>query len=354
MEIGISAGEASGAFLADELLPILQEVFPDAKYVGTGFNPREKDQLFEDWKQIAVNGFLPVLRVLPRLYQLKFKWQHWLKKPGSKYLILIDYPGFNLKLARWAQKHQIKVIYLAPPQVWIWKSHRIQLLKEIQCLCLFEHEHQYLQQRGIQSIEVGHPFFANKNASQTNLQDANQVILMPGSRWSRLRQQLPAMLQLWNNPANPHLELLEPRVLVPDSTSQKHICWIEHKFQIKVMLESQIDLSKVAYAWTIPGTVTLKYALRGLPMVVMSKLSPWSRIVAQRLLKSGFSFGLHSQLAGQKISDEWVIKKNMPPTIYLDHDQRMDQRQKCKQLNEKILLRPNFKETVARFLETLS
>lgn len=274
---------------------------------GTGIPDLYAADRFDEIDKIAVNGFLPVLAKIPRLLKLRAKWRTWLAEPGPKILVLIDYPGFNLKLLRDAQKHGVKVVYVAPPQVWIWKPQRIKKLQKVICACLFDYEHRYLQEQGINSFWVGHPLADQfRSGLLPQMQRVGQTcLLLPGSRIGRFAQQLPYFQRAFKVLREQFRGLDAVVVLAPelDRARAQQLC---QKHGLPFVFEENINLSSAKLALMMPGTATLKYALMGIPVIACAQLSPWSAFIARRLAAKVY-FSLPSKLIGQKMIPELIL-----------------------------------------------
>lgn len=346
MEIGVSAAEASGLNLVNAWIKALGPKVHGHSWSGTGIEGIPQAELFEDWQKIAVNGFAPVLRALPSLLRLRRKWIQWMQKPGPKILVLVDYPGFNLKLAQKARAFAIPVYYLSPPQVWIWKSNRIKQLRNVCCLCLFQHETDYLTQKGLIAHCVGHPIFQElESQRRTEFKPGSSLLLLPGSRPARLRQQLPVYLELWEN-APASIKSLKPIVALPAVLGAMELGRISKSYGVEVLCEKDLRLDDIAMVWTQAGTATLRYAYLGIPMVLVARLSWISRFLVQRIRRRIRHLALHSQISGVALSPEVLLGVDHADQVYLDEVQRRVQFSQLQQFANDRQFSPVFSQEI--------
>ena len=160
-------------------------------------------ELVKHYRELAFMGFTEVLMNLGAIFRnLKFCKKDILQfKPDA--LILIDYPGFNLRIAKWAKQQRLKVIYYISPQVWAWKENRVRTMKKCidKMLVILPFEKDYYKNKWNWNVEyVGHPLVEEVNCQQSSvispqLSDIPIVALLPGSRKQEIQKKLPVMLE---------------------------------------------------------------------------------------------------------------------------------------------------------------
>src|SRR5436190_21560342 len=205
MKYYIIAGEASGDLHGSNLIKELKKLDANANIRCWG-GDKMKDaggDLVKHYRDLAFMGFAEVVKNLGTILQnLKFCKQDILQfKPDG--LILIDYPGFNLRIAKWAKQHGIKVIYYISPQVWAWKENRVRQMKENidKMIVIIPFEKEYFKNKWNWDVEyVGHPLA--EEIERHNIQGASNkfsekpiIALLPGSRKQQIAKKLPIMLE---------------------------------------------------------------------------------------------------------------------------------------------------------------
>lgn len=203
MKLYLIAGEASGDLHGSNLLKALKSrnAALDCRAWGGELMEAAGAKVVKNYRELAFMGFIEVLKNLRTILRnLAFCKQDILAfKPDA--LVLIDYPGFNLRIAKWAKKQKIPVIYYISPQIWAWHQSRVHDIKRDVDLMLviLPFEQQFYQNHGVEAVYVGHPLldaivqYQEKN-SDTSEFAAGVIALMPGSRVQELKRILPPML----------------------------------------------------------------------------------------------------------------------------------------------------------------
>jgi lipid-A-disaccharide synthase len=338
----IIAGEPSGDLHGSNLIKALRRQLPDVEIVGMGGDLMRQSgaKLFYDIKDISVIGFAEVIKKLS-LYKKIFKElseRLEVEKPDA--VILIDYPGFNLRFARQAKNRAIPVIYYISPQVWAWNKGRIKTIKRFvdKMLVLFDFERQLYQQHGMDAIFVGHPLVEAVKTSMSK-QDAIKyfgldpdkkiIALLPGSRKTEVKNILPIMLKsaqiLARNAIPPHpfpLPIGE-RVKGEGNTHNHPFQFLlikspiinqnvydnlikNYNLLITIINNNRYDaIACCDFALTASGTATLETAILGIPMALVYKVSFATWLIARLLIKIPY-IGLVNVVAGEKIVPEFI------------------------------------------------
>jgi lipid-A-disaccharide synthase len=254
--------------------------------------------LVKHYRDLAFMGFIEVIKNLPAILDnLKF-----CKKDIQQFqpdiLVLIDYPGFNLRIAKWAKQQGFKIIYYISPQVWAWKEGRVKSIKKVvdKMLVILPFEEQFYQSWDYKVEYVGHPLvqvvdefdkqryqmvtWGGKNASNAE----GTIALLPGSRKQEIEIKLPIMLQ-----ASKHFS--QYQVIVAQAPGQPielyqnvvSKCNPDAAIAFEGQTYTLLNLSKAALVTS--GTATLETALFGVPQVVCYKGSNISYQIAKRLVK---------------------------------------------------------------------
>jgi lipid-A-disaccharide synthase len=201
MKYYVIAGEASGDLHGARLIKALQQKDPAATFRIWGGDKMAQTgaQLVKHIKNLAFMGFIEVLKHLPTILKnIRFCKEDILAfRPDA--LILIDYPGFNLRIAEWAKKQGFKVIYYISPQVWAWKENRVKTIKQYVDLMLviLPFEVDFYKSWNYNVHYVGHPLVENIAAYKASHPSINTktIALLPGSRLMEVRKHLPIMLK---------------------------------------------------------------------------------------------------------------------------------------------------------------
>ena len=296
MKYYVIAGEASGDLHGANLIAALKKKDPNAKIRAWGGNLMKKQgaTLIKHYKDLAFMGFVEVLMHLRTILRnLSFCKKDILKfKPDA--IILIDYPGFNLKVAKFAHKHNIKVYYYISPQVWAWKKRRVHTIKKVvdKMLVILPFEKDFYNNYNIDAHFVGHPLLdeiskikhVNRQTfiKQNNLHPKKEIIaLLPGSRKQEVTRMLEVMLRVV--PKFPNYQFVIGCVpSLPIEFYNK----IVGDNNVKFVVNKTYQLLQVASAAVVTsGTATLETALFFVPEVICYKGNPISYSIAKRLVK---------------------------------------------------------------------
>lgn len=317
----IVAGETSGDIHGSLLVRELKVLHPQLTFSGLG-GPRLRQAgvtLYEDLTQIAVVGFWEVLK---NFFKFKKIFDNVLRrieetKPAA--VILVDYPGFNLRLARAIKKRQIptKVIYYISPQVWAWKESRVNLIRQVvdQMIVLFSFEKKFYQKRGFAVEFVGHPLMDHIQVKQTKEQtlaalgwNANRLTIgiLPGSREKEVDQILGPMLgaarKIYQEFSSVQFLILK----APSISSTRIARFLPlQDLPILVVDHSYDFLNACDVCLVASGTATLETAILGKPMVVIYRTSLLTWALAKMLIKIPY-IGLVNVVAGKKVVAECI------------------------------------------------
>lgn len=311
MKYFIIAGEASGDLHGSNLIKSIKEIDPSStcKVWGGELMENQGAQLLKHYKELAFMGFVEVLANLRTIFKNLNLCKNQILAFSPDALILIDYPGFNLRIAKWAKKNNIKVFYYISPQVWAWKSSRAKTLKKTvtRLISILPFEKKFYQKYHFDIDYVGHPLLdaIAHYAPRTNalLEDPQKKIiaLLPGSRKQEVSRLLPVMIEA---------------VTKFESDYQIIIAGVNHfndeyyhsiaKFNYPILYNSTYDLLSKAYAAIVTsGTATLETALFGVPQVVCYKGSGISVAIARRLVNINY-ISLVNLIAEKEVVKELI------------------------------------------------
>ncbi len=297
MKYYIIAGEASGDLHASNLMKALlkKDTEADFRFWGGDLMRAVGGTEVKHYRDLAFMGFAEVIMNLKTiLNNIKFCKQDILNFQPDV-LILVDYPGFNMRIAEFAKKQGIPVHYYISPQIWAWKENRIHKIKRdvdhMYVILPFEKDF-YEKKHGYHVDFVGHPLLdAIYQRPKQNIQDFLQehdlndkpvIALLPGSRKQEIKKMLSVMLQMIP-------EFPEYQFVIAGAPSQKpefYRQFIKDHHQVKVVENKTYDLLSVAYAALVTsGTATLETALFKVPEVVCYKGNALSYQIGKRLVK---------------------------------------------------------------------
>lgn len=307
----IIAGEASGDLHGSNLIKQLKNIDSaiDIRCWGGDKMQAEGATLVKHFKELAFMGFIEVVKNLPTILKnISFCKEDILAyKPNA--IILIDYPGFNLRIAKWAKQQGIKVIYYISPQVWAWKENRVKLMKQCidKMICIIPFEKDFYKNKWNWDVEyVGHPLVEvveQFNIQHSNLKIENNIIaLLPGSRKQEILTKLPIMLSVVEHFPTYQFVVAKAPGLDEDFYNNliapyKNVSWVVN--------ETYALLSKAKAALVTSGTATLETALFGVPQIICYKGSNISYQIAKKLIKIKF-IGLVNLIMDKEVVKELI------------------------------------------------
>lgn len=292
MKYYIIAGEASGDLHGSNLIKQLHLLDMNANIHCWGGNLMQEAgaTLIKHYKELAFMGFAEVVKNLPTIFKnIKFCKQDILSFQPDV-LVLIDYPGFNLRIADWAKQQGFKVVYYISPQVWAWKSGRVKKMKQCidKMLCILPFEKEYYQKKWNWEVEyVGHPLIEaidnfKFNYKPPNINSEKFIALLPGSRKQEIVKKLPIMLEVAKY-------FPDEKFVVAKAPGQEDFFYEQFlpvNHNVSFVRNSTYNLlmqSKAALVTS--GTATLETALFKVPEVVCYKGSNISYQIAKRVIE---------------------------------------------------------------------
>jgi lipid-A-disaccharide synthase len=325
----IVAGEASGDIYGADLVREALLLDPELQFYGIGGDRMRTAgvETLVDSADMAVMGLVEVFKHFRVISSAFFKLKTLLLQDPPDLLILIDYPGFNLRLAKAAKKAGVKVLYYISPKVWAWKAGRIRKIAATvsRMAVIFPFEVPLYEQAGVPVSFVGHPMLdlvtVNKGreeaAASFGLDPSRKIVgLFPGSRRSEVERILPDILVAAEllHTRFPGLQFILP--LASTLSEGDILPHLQRTGLTPVITRHRIhDLIRACDAViSVSGTVTLEIALVGTPMVIIYKLAPLTYLVA-RLLIHIEHFGLCNIVAGETIVRELLQDEASPEKI---------------------------------------
>lgn len=326
--IMVIAGEISGDMHAANLVAALQARVPGATFFGIGGDRLRKlgVEISYDVKDMAVMGFVEVMK---RFFFFRRAFNDTVRLAAERkpdVAILVDYPGFNLRLAEKLHKMNIRVVYYICPQVWAWNQGRIPEMAEKvdRLITIFPFEAKYFAGTKLRVDFVGHPLvdeiagMSKEPASQT-WHGTPRVAILPGSRRHVIHYMLPTMWQAAKliEKKHPDVEfiLASPSVQVENilSASLRELGGGPARWKIVTGRTREILRSATA-AMVVSGTSTLEASLMLCPMLVAYKMNPLTYQISKRLVKIDH-IGMVNIVAGRRICPELVQNAATPEAI---------------------------------------
>jgi lipid-A-disaccharide synthase len=289
MRYYIIAGEASGDLHGSNLIKELQQLDARADFRCWGGDKMQSTgaTLVKHFRDLAFMGFVEVLKNLKTIFRnLTFcKEDITAYKPDT--LILIDYPGFNLRIAEWAKEQGFKVIYYISPQVWAWKENRVKSIKRCvdKMLVILPFEKAFYEKWNYEVEYVGHPLVKvidDFKAQFPNQHQSNKIAVLPGSRKQEILTKLPIMLEVSRSFPD-HQFVVAKAPGVEDSF---YTALLSPYTNVSSVVNKTYELlSEAKAALVTSGTATLETALFNVPEVICYKGSNISYQIAKRLIK---------------------------------------------------------------------
>lgn len=315
----IIAGEPSGDIRGAELVRELKTLMPEAFFWGIGGDEMagEGVELTEHIRDLSMVGAAEIISKLPTIHrQYKDITRNAMsRKPNLA--ILIDYPGFNLKVAGYLRRRGIPVIYYIIPQVWAWGAWRIKKIKKYvsRALVLFPFEEKLLKDHGIDCDFVGHPITDRFDVPPSPAEKTKTIIaLLPGSRRHEINFMLPVMLESAETIKS---ALGEAVFLLAESGNiekKLYDSYLDRHGELvveRLRHDTSRVLARCDIAMITSGTATLEAAMMEKPMVIVYKASGLTYMLYLLLSRVPF-LGLANIIAGKKIVPE-LLQKEMTP-----------------------------------------
>ncbi len=320
MNFLLSAGEASGDTYGAQLVEALRQLAPDANFFGMGGEKMRAAgcDLLVHANEVAVVGLVEVLTHLPGIRR---RFKHLVaeaaqRKPDAA--VLIDFPDFNLRLARELHRLGIPVFYFVSPQVWAWRSGRVKQIKKYvrKMIVIFPFEQDFYKQHGVDVCYVGHPLAyapapqisREEFAAKYGLNAEKQwIALLPGSRKKEVRLNLPVILEA---AALLQKQGTDFEYVLPVASTLDHE-WLRaqlaaSQLPIKLTDNARATLMHARAGVVASGTATVEAALAGTPFVVVYRLAPLTWLLGRRLVRLD-TFAMPNLIAGSLIAGRKIV-----------------------------------------------
>jgi len=316
----IVAGEASGDLHGSNLVKAIHCIDPQIRFYGIGGEKLRSAgvEIVSDLSEMAVVGLTEVLSKLGFILGVRRKLKKILQEKHTDLLILIDYPDFNLSLAKEARKNGVKVFYYISPQVWAWRKGRIYKIAKLvdRMAVILPFEAAIYEGVKLDVSFVGHPlldaikkkYTCEEALKKFDLREGTTTVgILPGSRDSEVKRLLPAMLKA--------AEILEDRLpsvqfVLPLAGTLDHdfVAGIvdQSSANVKIIKDNVYDVIGLSdIAMVASGTATLETAFLGIPMIIVYKISTLSYLIGRAIINVD-NIGLVNIIAGKTVVPELV------------------------------------------------
>jgi len=325
----LSCGEPSGDLYAGALTRELRDLVPGLTIAGLG-GPQfgaAGGRLLEDYRGLAVTGLTEVLPKLSKLAATRRRLVTWARDEHPDALVVIDFPDFNLFLARAVRRLGIPVIYYVSPQIWAWRPGRLKTIREVasRVLVIFPFEEAIYSKGGVPVEFVGHPLVElippvpPRAAYLSGLgldPVARTLAVLPGSRANEVAHILPDLLDACRIVSSrlPGTQVVVARA--PNLDDDLFRKSVGRGGLPLAIVEGQTDavLASADVALTASGTATVQAALHDIPMVVVYRLSPLTYRLGRRFVKVN-TFAMVNLIAGERIVPELIQEAFTPDAV---------------------------------------
>jgi lipid-A-disaccharide synthase len=292
MKYYLISGEASGDLHGSNLIKALMQKDEDAEFRcwGGDLMAEAGATVVKHYRDLAFMGFTEVIKNLPTILKNISFCKVDIEAYQPDVLILIDYPGFNLRIAKWAKEKGIRIVYYISPQIWAWKENRVHLIRKCVDLMLviLPFEKAFYKKWNMDVAYVGHPLVEVIDRYKTTFLENEDwkgkriVALLPGSRKQEIKMKLPIMLSVCSKFPNFQFVLakapgIDASFYEPFLIGHENVSVVE-KQTYHLLMHSEAAL-------VTSGTATLETALFGVPEVICYKGSSISYHIAKRLIK---------------------------------------------------------------------
>ena len=320
-KVFIVAGEPSGDIHAAKLVSAIKVISPKTKFFGNGGDKMSESgvEIIHHINDMSVMGFIEVIKHLPKLLNILQSTVSSIKNIKPDRIILVDYPGFNLRLAKKIKSLKIPITYFILPQLWAWKESRIKTMKNTidQSISIFPFEAEWFNSRGLDTFYAGHPFiernydlddktnFFNKHNFK---QDRPIIVLLPGSRQQEIDYHWPIFLKTVAilNKKTPGVQTIVVKY------NNVTLNPVPANIKIEVSMRSAMKYGTAAISSS--GTATLECALANLPIVVCYKMSYINWILFNFFGKVKY-ISIVNLIANKRIIPELIQHKMSPDNL---------------------------------------
>jgi lipid-A-disaccharide synthase len=319
MKLAIVAGEASGDLHASEVVRELKKLDPQLETFGIGGDllGREHMTLLHHAREMGIVGLFNVLRHLPMFHRVFNELIERIAAEKPDAVFLVDYPEFNLRVAKRCKELGLKVIYYISPQLWAWRRGRVRHIAKYvdRMIVIFPFEEDFYKQHDVPVTYVGHPVveqLAHVRKPPRNTATL-RIALLPGSRRMEVRSLLPAMLDAVRILREERK--VDAYIIQAPTIAQELLETIVGDTGVPIVPHDRGEgVAAADVALSSSGTATLESAVLGTPVVVMYRLSRATYLLGKRLVKLPH-FSLVNIIAGHEVVPELIQEDVNGPRI---------------------------------------
>ncbi len=322
-EIWIIAGESSGDLYGAELALAMKAQLPELRLRGMGSSAMRQAgvELIVDSSELGVMGLVEVLKILPTFLRVFNQFVSLAAAERPAAVVLIDYPGFNLRYAKKLEKLGIPVIWYISPQVWAWGAGRIPTIKRVvkRLFVIFPFEVDFWKKHDYEVEFHGHPLVELLSRDAPVTRDPDLFALLPGSRRSEIDRLLEPFVRTCEELKRSHPRL---RFVIP-SPRESLATEIRRRldklgadplaFQVEVGTAVEV-MRRASTGLASSGTVTIQAAIVGLPLVSAYKMNPVTVFIGRLLVKLPF-FTMPNIIAGREVYPEFLQGDVVPAKL---------------------------------------
>ncbi len=345
----IVAGEASGDLHAAALVRSLKQKLPALEVFGMGgsaLRAEGAETVIDSEKSASVMGLTEVLGSIRQLIAAAKSLVSEAEKRRPEVVVLIDFPDFNLRLAKALKKKGFCVLYFVTPQIWAWRTGRVHAIRKnvAAVLPIFPFEEAFFREHGVEAHYVGHPFLdrpalsvsRNEFLSANGLDPDRQVLaLLPGSRHAEVKLLLEPLLDAYRR-----LRVIRPglQAVIPVAPTfsvdeiKSHLREADHVIVLHGQAREILTFCDVAVVAS--GTVTVEAALAEAPCVVVYKFSPLTYRIARLLVRGVQHFAMANLVAGKTIVPELLQEQVTGENIAVEVERVLGDPKKRRQMKD--------------------
>lgn len=331
MRIFLIAGEASGDLHGGYLARALKAKNPNVQLMGWGGDAMIANgvEVYKHINDLAIMGFVEVIKNVVTISKNINSCKQTIDLIRPHAIVLIDYPGFNLRIAKFAKSLNIKVFYYIAPKVWAWKTSRVRHLRNYtdHLFLIFPFEQEFFAKHQVRHTYVGNPSaeeFADAQSKMPEIVRNKAILLMPGSRRQEVYAMLPTMLAATQKFSNYSIKLL----LAP-SISERMIAPLVNNHNVELLRgEPFAHMLKMQAGIVKSGTSTLEAAIAFMPQVVVYKGNALSIWIAKKLVGGKIKFiSLVNLVMNKMVVKELIQEQASAAAIEKELSQILDNEQ---------------------------
>ncbi len=350
--IVIVAGDKSGDLYGGLLSKQLKSKFPNLEiYSFGGKKLAQYSRQMVNLLAHSVCGLVEVLSSLGKILKIFKKTKKTILDLKPDLVILIDFPDFNLRLAK-ALNRKFPLIYYVSPQVWAWRKRRVETIKKYvdKMVVLFKFEETFYKNENMDVLYFGHPLL--EIIKEKNIEPKKIISFLPGSRKNEVKRHLPIMIKT-KKIIEKELAGYQFRIIRPPNLEKGF--YEEFSPNIDIVDHSYAAIKESKFIISSSGTATVELAILGVPYIIIYKLNSLSWHILKRMVKTDF-VGMVNILSGRKIVDELLQKQATPKNLasitleYLGNSKKYSALKEELKGIEDMLSPPNATEKFADFI----